>query len=584
MPVGVVSTIFLRPKEGEGANPRAVAVNERTNTTYLANKGSNNVSVINGETSEVVAVVPVGQRPCALAVNNKTGKIYVASSFDQRITIIDDQTHTRIDHFEVGHCNGLYADDTNNLLYVCNASEDALDIYNGLNARIHSVKVGKGPITVALDPTRQMAYVANGTDGTLTLIDTETFMAIDNLYIAPDLTGLAIDTVRGKAYLSSDLISALYVVDTQTRRVCGAITLPSPTSDVAVNKNTGTCYLSSSDSNEIYSVNEDNLVTIKINGVAHALAVNDKENLIFTANGGAQDCNIINGASYTLRHTTYLGTRLGAVAVNPNTERVYALSLASNLINEVRRGATSGSTRIPVGNGAWAMALNKNTNRIYTANTMSRSLTMVDGNTLEASSIDIGEGTWFVDTNPNTNRIYAITNSGRLAVINGQTSRLLALVVADLAPLVVNPTTNEIYVGSRFGDVVSVFDGTSNHLKRQMITDGSAGHTALHLDDTNGRVFALSGNRIWEVDCARGEVIHVFEVIGSPHDVAFCAASNRLYVTDTLNNLLRYYDGHRFNEQGVLEVGRQPWSLAVCENRVYVACLLGGTLSVIKDT
>ena len=76
-----------------GTNPAAVAVNPVTNTTYVANTGSNTVTVITGS-SNATTPVNVGSQPDAVAVNPITNKIYVADYGDGTVTEIDGATNT----------------------------------------------------------------------------------------------------------------------------------------------------------------------------------------------------------------------------------------------------------------------------------------------------------------------------------------------------------------------------------------------------------------------------------------------------------------------------------------------------------
>ena len=67
-----------------GVHPVYVAVNPKTNTTYIANQGSNTVSVINcngfsGKTDLAVNTINVGGFPDAVAVNPNTNMVYVTN-------------------------------------------------------------------------------------------------------------------------------------------------------------------------------------------------------------------------------------------------------------------------------------------------------------------------------------------------------------------------------------------------------------------------------------------------------------------------------------------------------------------------
>ena len=69
-----------------------MAVNPVTNKIYVANYGSNNVTVIDGATN-ATSTVAAGDHPIAVAVNPVTNKIYVANYGSNNVTVIDGATN-----------------------------------------------------------------------------------------------------------------------------------------------------------------------------------------------------------------------------------------------------------------------------------------------------------------------------------------------------------------------------------------------------------------------------------------------------------------------------------------------------------
>ena len=61
-----------------GTSPEGVAVNTVTNTVYVTNVLSDNVTVINGSNNTVTATVPAQSEPTAVAVDPVTNIVYVA--------------------------------------------------------------------------------------------------------------------------------------------------------------------------------------------------------------------------------------------------------------------------------------------------------------------------------------------------------------------------------------------------------------------------------------------------------------------------------------------------------------------------
>jgi YVTN family beta-propeller protein len=89
---GASNTVVAAVALAVGNYPWAVAINPNTNLIYVANGGytSNNVSVIDGASDTIVATVAGGSWPDGVAVNANTNRIYVANSADDTISVIED--------------------------------------------------------------------------------------------------------------------------------------------------------------------------------------------------------------------------------------------------------------------------------------------------------------------------------------------------------------------------------------------------------------------------------------------------------------------------------------------------------------
>ena len=81
-----------------GDFPNGIAVDERTDTVYVANAGSNTVSIIDGATcnardhagcGQVPTTVAVGAFPFRLALDDRTDTIYVANVGSNTVSVID---------------------------------------------------------------------------------------------------------------------------------------------------------------------------------------------------------------------------------------------------------------------------------------------------------------------------------------------------------------------------------------------------------------------------------------------------------------------------------------------------------------
>lgn len=63
---------------------------------YVGNQASNNVSIIDSATNEVIASVDVGAGPHGIAIIPDGKKFYVANYDSNNVSVIDADTNTRI--------------------------------------------------------------------------------------------------------------------------------------------------------------------------------------------------------------------------------------------------------------------------------------------------------------------------------------------------------------------------------------------------------------------------------------------------------------------------------------------------------
>ena len=73
--------------------PMGLAVNSLTNNIYVANSGSNTVSLLDGENDKLIANLTVGSNPFSVAVNPVTDLVYVANNGDNTTSVIDGKTN-----------------------------------------------------------------------------------------------------------------------------------------------------------------------------------------------------------------------------------------------------------------------------------------------------------------------------------------------------------------------------------------------------------------------------------------------------------------------------------------------------------
>src|SRR6266852_1928416 len=152
-----------------GTNPLAAAVNPVTNKIYVANRGSNNVTVIDGAKNTTTPVT-AGTNPAGVAVNPVTNKIYVANQGSNNVTVIDGATNGTPASVSATVAagtmpSGVAVNPVTNKIYVTNANSNNVTVIDGANPTKTPppppVPAGMNPAGVAVNPVTNKIYVTN---------------------------------------------------------------------------------------------------------------------------------------------------------------------------------------------------------------------------------------------------------------------------------------------------------------------------------------------------------------------------------------------------------------------------------------
>ncbi|MEM0133652.1 MAG: YncE family protein [Thermoplasmatales archaeon] len=112
-----------------GSLPVDVAFDSSNGYVYVANSGSNNVSVIKGSTNSVIDTIAVSSDPDGMAFDPSNGYLYVANSYSKNVSVIDGATNSVIDTIAVSSDpEGVAFDSSNGYVYATNSGSGLLSI------------------------------------------------------------------------------------------------------------------------------------------------------------------------------------------------------------------------------------------------------------------------------------------------------------------------------------------------------------------------------------------------------------------------------------------------------------------------
>jgi YVTN family beta-propeller protein len=202
----VISTIFV------GGNPTAIAVNYANGDVYVAD-GVNAVRVINPITNRLVHTVSVGYGPSGIAFDSDNGNMYVANFYSNTVSVIDGNTNNVIRTIPMlldsANPSGIVYNPTDKHLYVINyyslgnrgsGGGGTVSIINDYtNNIIANIAVGNSPQDGAFNSANGQVYFTNLLSNTVSVISSSS--RINPVQSIQDL----IQTIQSMGTISQDV-------------------------------------------------------------------------------------------------------------------------------------------------------------------------------------------------------------------------------------------------------------------------------------------------------------------------------------------------------------------------------------------
>jgi YVTN family beta-propeller protein len=516
-----------------GASPQGIALDVATGTIYVANIGGNSISVINARTCNAAnfsgcrrapASIKDPGGPIALAVDQATDTVYVANIGDnfsgqsRTVSVINGATCNGQRHsgcarpprrVRVGEGpDGVAVDQATDTVYVVNNGPtnngDTVSVLNGAtcNGSRHSgctqaaatARVGHGPFWIAVDQATHTAYTANNTDSTVSVINTATCNARRHSGCrqhAPAVAvgfrpwALTIDRARHTVFVANnqdDTISALNTLTCDATHRSGCAQRPatvqagkSPQAVITDPAN-GTIYAANFTDSTISVINDARCDAARTRGCRHqaaiarvgagpdAIAVDRANDSVYVANGGGttfsgggSTVSVIDAATCNARRRTgcgrtaaiHVGSGPDGIAVDQATGTVYVANSGAGTVSVINtatcnahRHSGCGQTppTITVGSGPAGIAVDQATATVYVtdlgSNFSGDTVSVINAATCNArqhsgcgqtpAQVTVGPAPWGIAVGQASNTIYVANNNGgdgpaSLSVLDGAT-------------------------------------------------------------------------------------------------------------------------------------------------------------------
>ncbi len=190
-------------------------------TVYVSNEKDNTISVIDGDSLELIETIEVGERPRGIALSNDGKYLYICASDDDHIQVLDLQSKQIVYNLPSGpdpELMSLSADGS--LLFVANEDDNMVTVIDTIQrSKVVEIPVGIEPEGIGLSPDGKWLVSTSETTNMAHFIDTASLKIVDNVLVDAR-PRVAQYTPDGKeVWVSSEIGGTVSVIDAGSREI-----------------------------------------------------------------------------------------------------------------------------------------------------------------------------------------------------------------------------------------------------------------------------------------------------------------------------------------------------------------------------
>jgi YVTN family beta-propeller protein len=296
----VLSTIAL-PAD---SHPHGVALDTTGNRVFVAHHGPSHnghaLSVIDGGNLAVSTTVDLGglaQGPNGLAYHEASDRVYVANRNSDNVSVVDPTSGTVISHLAVGTMpNGVAVVD--DLVYVANFGDGTATVIDAATQTVsHTIPlVGNEPSHMAVEEPQGLAYLSLHGDGSVgTLRDGDIWKSLPGV---PEAYGIAFDVTSRLLYVGnrgSNHSVTVADMGADPNNVIGVFGIGAEPFMLGVNHNTGHLFVATGDTLQVRRTADMALLAVLPLpvGAEEGLAVDSVRNRVYVTSRDSDALTVV---------------------------------------------------------------------------------------------------------------------------------------------------------------------------------------------------------------------------------------------------------------------------------------------------
>jgi YVTN family beta-propeller protein len=255
---------------------------------YVSNYGSDNLTIFNKFTRQVVGVLATGRGPLGLAIDPVGERLYIAASGDDEVEAVDIRAGRIVNRAKLQSGDSpqeLALTPDKRLLFATENGSNTVSVIDTSSMVERSrIPVGQGPVSIIMDSAGRRAYVFNRTSNTISVIDVANGAVAAT--IATDSSPIRgqFSPAGDKLYVIQSTSPYLTVIDLASLSVTNRIFVGLGLDGIKVDRNTGLIYVSKKDEDRVFILDPGLLIPLDYLQTASNvsfMAIDDENNNMF---------------------------------------------------------------------------------------------------------------------------------------------------------------------------------------------------------------------------------------------------------------------------------------------------------------
>lgn len=296
---------------------------------YVSNEKDNTISVIDGESLELVDTIEVGQRPRGIVLSNDGSILYMCTSDDNHVEVMDVETK------EI----------------------------------LHTLPSGPDPELMALSPDGRFLYIANEDDNLVTVVDVEERLKVTEIPVGIEPEGIGLSPDGKWLVNTSETTNMAHFINTETLEIEANVLVDTRPRVAQFTKDGSEVWVSSEIGGTVAIIDVDSKeikhkITFEVRGLppetiqpVGVKLSTDGSNKAYIALGPSARVAIVDMTTYEVEDYLLVGPRVWNLEFSPDQKRLFTTNGVSGDVSVIDLEKQRVIKSVKVGRLPWGVVV-----------------------------------------------------------------------------------------------------------------------------------------------------------------------------------------------------------------------------------